>query len=744
MSTVPPSSAACSVVIELKASPSKAGNGFASAASPPAETRETKKEALWKKLDLDTRLLHVETAVVLPFMTLQSLKKVIHECASAGVSLLYWSPEPGTEADGENEIVSQPWFTGYAVANAILLRQDVSSSDTGPLAAVHDGDADQCDDVVSVPPSDKPEEALIDLGLVSGEHSRFRRDPALTRAQFHAMYRAWVCNSISRKAADEVIVCRRKNTGEVTGMITLKLVSSDDGVGSDNDDGTDRNKNDKENVKDATDGALPSPTNAAPTVVIIGLLAVSPKYQCQGVGRTLMRAAFQWAAKHNAHLVEVSTQEENAGAMRFYASQGFQQVSRKTNYHIWIPSSVVGSRVRFNVPYLTGREVLALNDVIESSALDSLGKYTRRCQEWMERTLGSPQALLTHSATAALEQAAILCDLKQGDEVIMPSYTFVSTANAVALRGAVPVFVDVLPEDVTINVNAVEAAVTEKTKAIIVVHYAGMPCDMDPIMALAKRHSLYVIEDAAQALLSKYKGKHLGTIGHFGCLSFHYTKNTVCGEGGALLVNDATFLVQSRIVREKGTNRSDFMDNKVSKYEWLSIGSSFEPSELSAAFLLSQLDEARECKGRRLRVCFAYQHLLSALEKARKLTLARVADAAPDEELKGSTGNGHIFWIMFNSSSEREAAEASMQKHGVQCCRHYVPLHLSEGGRRYARSVGDMRTTIRVGEDLLRLPLWYGMTWAHVHRVVQGLYTFFAMEAPSHKEVMGLFAPVSS
>jgi len=297
-------------------------------------------------------------------------------------------------------------------------------------------------------------------------------------------------------------------------------------------------------------------------------------------------------------------------------------------------------------------------------------------------------------------------------------------------------------------VSAVEAAVTEKTKAIIVVHYAGMPCDMDPIMDVAKRHNLYVIEDAAQALLSKYKGRHLGTIGHFGCFSFHYTKNTVCGEGGALIVNDEQFLVQSRIVREKGTNRSDFMDKKVCKYEWLSIGSSFEPSELSAAFLLPQLEEAHECRRRRLCVCFAYQSLLEPLEKAGKLTLARVAAANDDgdeeeeeEEGSKSSGNGHIFWIMFCSSSEREAAEAWMQKHGVQCCRHYVPLHLSEGGRRYARSVGDMRTTIRVGEDLLRLPVWYGMTWAHVHRVVEGLYNFFAMEAPSHKKVMGLFAP---
>lgn len=768
MSTVPPSSAACDVVIEVRASTHKAGNGVASSAgstaAAAAETGEKRREAPWKKLALDTSLLRVETAVASSLTTSQGLRKVVNECASAGVSLLYWSPEPGIEAEYcESEHASQPWFTGYAVAKAVLFRQDVLlSSATGPLADVRDADAaNQCDDVVSVPPSGKPDEALIDLGLVSGEHSRFRRDPALTRAQFEAMYRAWVCNSISRKAADEVLVCREKNTGVVAGMITLKLVSSDDdgGVvdvtdenknGGKNDKGTveerhkNENKNDKENVKDATNGALPSPTNVASTVATIGLLAVSPKYQRQGIGRTLMRAAFQWATKRNARVVEVSTQEENAGAMRFYASQGFQEVSRKTNYHIWIPSSVVGSRVRFNVPYFTGREVLALNDVIESSALDSLGKYTRRCQEWMERTLGSPQALLTHSATAALEQAAILCQLKEGDEVIMPSYTFVSTANAVVLRGAVPVFVDVIPEDITIDASAIEAAITEKTRAIIVVHYAGMPCDMDPIMALAKRHNLYVIEDAAQALLSKYKGRHLGTIGHFGCFSFHYTKNTVCGEGGALLVNDEQFLVQSRIVREKGTNRSDFMDKKVSKYEWLSIGSSFEPNELSAAFLLSQLEEAHECRRRRLCVWSAYQKLLAPLEKAGKLTLARVADAAADDKggSKNSSGNGHIFWVMFRSSSESKAAEAWMEKHGVQCLRHYVPLHLSEGGRRYARSLGDMRTTGRVVEDLLRLPVWYGMTWAHVHRVVQGLYDFFAMEAPSHKKVMGLFAPV--
>jgi dTDP-4-amino-4,6-dideoxygalactose transaminase len=680
----------------------------------------------WKRLDLDTSLLSVETAIALPTLKADGLKAVIEECAEAGVGLLYWTPEPSALHE-EDQILSQPWFTGYAVANPVLFRREVSLA-SEPLA-----DGESVDQWVVAPasPLDRSNDSLIELGVASGGHSCFRRDPALTRAQFEAMYRAWVCNSINRKTADDVLVCRKKS-GEVAGMITLKLVHEEHDAAA----------NDTRSCRESTKENAGEHGTAPPAAVaVIGLLAVSPKFQRQGVGRTLMQAAFRWSRERRARAIEVGTQEENEGAMRFYASQGFEQVSRKTSYHIWIPSSVVGSRVRFNVPYLTGREARHLNDVIENNALDSLGSYTRRCQEWMERTLGSPQALLTHSATAALEQAALLCELKEGDEVVMPSYTFVSTANAVVLRGAVPVFVDANPKDITIDASAIEAAITERTKAIIVVHYAGMPCDMDPIMALAKRRGLYVIEDAAQALLSKYKGKYLGTIGHFGCFSFHYTKNTVCGEGGALLVNDERFLVQSRIVREKGTNRSDFMDNKVAKYEWLSIGSSFEPCELSAAFLLPQLEDAPESRKRRLRVCSAYQSLLMPLEKAGKLTLARVAEAEDAADSAASSGNGHIFWIMFKSSSEREAAEAWMHKHGVQCCRHYVPLHLSQGGQRYARSAGDMSTTIKVGDVLLRLPLWAGMTWAHVHRVVDGLFGFFDLKPPSCKEALKYFTP---
>lgn len=707
--------------LTFNSSPAKAHGAVSESQEVDVQANRGK---FWKRLDLDTSLLSVETAIALPTLKADGLKTVIEECAEAGVGLLYWTPEPSALHE-EDQILSQPWFTGYAVANPVLFRREVSWA-SEPLA-----DGESVDQWVVAPasPLDRSNNSLVELGVASGGHSRFRRDPALTRAQFATSYRSWVCGSIDGKAADEVLVCQ-KGGGEVAGMVTLKLVN--DGK---NDVRGRNSEGDKENT-DEHNGTI----GASPTAVVnIGLLAVSPRYQRQGVDRKLLRAAFTWASKHNARAVEVSTHAENVGAMRLYAAQGFEQVSRKTSYHIWIPSSVVGSRVRFNVPYLTGRESLALNDVIASKALDSLGNYTRRCQEWMERTLGSPQALLTHSATAALEQAAILCELKEGDEVIMPSYTFVSTANAVVLRGAVPVFVDVVPEDITIDARAVEAAITEKTKAIIVVHYAGMPCDMDPIMALAKRHGLYVIEDAAQALLSKYKGKYLGTIGHFGCFSFHYTKNTVCGEGGALLVNDETFLVQSRIVREKGTNRSDFMNNKVAKYEWLSIGSSFEPNELSAAFLLPQLEDASECRKRRLRVCFAYQSLLMPLEKADKLTLARVASTGDVDS--ASCGNGHIFWIMFKSSSEREAAEAWMHKHGVQCCRHYVPLHLSQGGQRYARSAGDMSTTIKVGDVLLRLPLWAGMTWAHVHRVVDGLFGFFDMKPPSYKEALKYFTP---
>ena len=333
-------------VIELKASPNKVGD--ASAPATTASDVTGKRDAPWKRLDFDTELLRVKTAVALPSLTAQGLKNVVDQCASEGVGLLYWTPEPGSAGE-EDAAVSQPWFTGYAVANAVLFRQDVSSLalDPQPAAAGAIADADAEQRVVSMPPSDEQNEELIDLGLVSGEHSRFRRDPALTRAQFEAMYRAWVCNSINRKAADDVFVCR-KESGEVAGMITLKLVHEGHDAAA---------NNNKHSYRDSTKENAGEHGTAPPTAVaVIGLLAVSPKFQRQGVGRTLMQAAFCWSRERRARAIEVGTQEENEGAMRFYASQGFEQVSRKTSYHIWIPSSVVGSRVRFNVPYLTGRE----------------------------------------------------------------------------------------------------------------------------------------------------------------------------------------------------------------------------------------------------------------------------------------------------------------------------------------------------------------------------------------------------
>ncbi|KAM3568937.1 hypothetical protein VYU27_008952 [Nannochloropsis oceanica] len=384
--------------------------------------------------------------------------------------------------------------------------------------------------------------------------------------------------------------------------------------------------------------------------------------------------------------MSVKTQAINRSAMSFYPSRAFlPSGSPKATYHIWLTHKVLPC-VRYNVPYITGDEINALSRVVTANAIDSLGPHTVACERWLEARLECSKALLTLSATAALEQAVLLCELEPGDEVIMPSFTFVSTANAVALRGAVPVFVDVAGgDDLNLDPEAVRRSVTDKTKAIIVVHYGGKACNMDAIMLVAEEHQLTVIEDAAQAFLSTYNGKYLGTIGHIGCLSFHYTKNTICGEGGALLVNDPKFHFQAVIVREKGTNRTEFMLGKICKYEWLCLGSSYVPSELCAAFLLPQLHDAEEVTRRRRLICTAYTNLLAPLAAQCLLTIPKPTEASADG-VNGAGGgpthgNGHLFAVLFPSPEARQAAQAAMAERNIQCLTHFVPLHLSEGGK---------------------------------------------------------------
>jgi dTDP-4-amino-4,6-dideoxygalactose transaminase len=370
--------------------------------------------------------------------------------------------------------------------------------------------------------------------------------------------------------------------------------------------------------------------------------------------------------------------------------------------------------IPFNKPFIIGRELALIADAVSRGHISGDGYYTKLCHHWFEENLHCRKALLTHSCTAALEMAAILCDIQPGDEIILPSYTFVSTANAFVLRGGVPVFVDIRPDTLNINEQLIEAAITPKTKAIVPVHYAGVPCEMDTIMDIAQRHDLLVVEDAAQALLSTYRSKALGTIGHFGCLSFHETKNIISGEGGALLINDKRFIERAEIIREKGTNRSQFFRGEVDKYTWVDIGSSYLPGELVSAFLYAQLEHANEITAKRCRICYAYAEQLTPLAEAGKLHLPQF----------DANSNGHMFYILLDCLATRTALIAHLKAQDIHPVFHYVPLHSSPAGRKYGRASGSMAITDDISERLLRLPLHYEMTEVEVLRISEEVSQF--------------------
>jgi len=357
---------------------------------------------------------------------------------------------------------------------------------------------------------------------------------------------------------------------------------------------------------------------------------------------------------------------------------------------------------------------------VKGGHLSGDGPFSRQCQRWLEEELGCRRALLTHSCTAALEMAALLCALAPGDEVIMPSFTFTSTANAFVLRGAVPVFVDIRRDTLNLDERQVAAALTPRTRVVVPVHYAGIACEMDALMALADRHGLLVVEDAAQGLLASYRGKKLGTIGHLGCLSFHESKNVISGEGGALLVNDERFVARAEIIREKGTNRAQFYRGEVDKYSWVDTGSSYLPSELVAAFLRAQLEGARVLNAKRLLLCAAYAEALEPLARRGLLTL-------PQAALEGIVGNGHLFHVLLGDAATRAALISHLKSHGVYAVFHYVPLHSSPAGLRYGRAAGELPVTDDVAARLLRLPLYHDLTIEGVAAVVDLIKEYFGL-----------------
>jgi dTDP-4-amino-4,6-dideoxygalactose transaminase len=357
--------------------------------------------------------------------------------------------------------------------------------------------------------------------------------------------------------------------------------------------------------------------------------------------------------------------------------------------------------IPFNKPYLTGRELEYIAEAHAAGQLAGNGQFSRRCCDWLETRVGSHKALLTHSCTAALEMAAILSGVGPGDEVIMPSFTFVSTANAFVLRGATPVFVDIRPDTLNIDERLIEDAITARTKAIVPVHYAGVGCEMDVIMDIAERHDLIVIEDAAQGLLADYRGRPLGSIGHMAALSFHETKNIISGEGGALLINDPRYAERAEIIWEKGTNRSQFFRGQVDKYTWVDVGSSYLPGEIIAAFLWAQMESADSITDRRLAIWSRYHESFVELERSGRLRRPVVpADRR---------ANGHLYYLLLRDLATRTAFIDRLKAAGIQSVFHYVPLHASPFGTSAGRSVGDLIETTAASERLVRLPLWLGL-----------------------------------
>jgi len=373
--------------------------------------------------------------------------------------------------------------------------------------------------------------------------------------------------------------------------------------------------------------------------------------------------------------------------------------------------------INFNVPPFTGRELEYIEAVVKNRKLCGDGPFTKRCNRFLEELTGATKALLTTSCTHATEMAAMLCDVGPGDEVIMPSYTFVSTADAFVLRGARAVFVDIHPETMNMDERLVEQAITESTKAIVPVHYAGVCCEMDEINRIAQKHRLMVVEDAAQAILSEYKGKAAGTLGDFGCYSFHETKNLSMGEGGALLIKDAKYVERAEIIREKGTNRSKFFRGEIDKYTWIDAGSSYLPSELNAAYLWAQLEIARQIIDDRMASWNYYREALRDLADDGRIELPFIPE--------GCRHNAHMFFIKARDLEERTALIRFLKENGIGAVFHYVPLHSSEAGVRLGRFSGEDRYTTRESERLVRLPLYYGMGNA-VEQVSAAVHEFYS------------------
>ncbi len=378
---------------------------------------------------------------------------------------------------------------------------------------------------------------------------------------------------------------------------------------------------------------------------------------------------------------------------------------------------IVKYKIPFNKPFIVGKELYYIARAVQSGHLAGDGEFTKLCQKWLEEKFSIKKALLTHSCTAALEMAALLCDIKPGDEVIMPSFTFVSTANAFVLRGAKIRFVEIRPDTLNINEELIESAITNKTKVIVPVHYAGVGCEMDEIMDIADRYGLFVVEDAAQGVNATYKGRYLGSIGHLAGFSFHETKNFICGEGGALMINDTSFIERAEIIREKGTERAKFFRGEIDKYTWMDIGSSYSPSEIVAAFLYAQLEEAEYITNRRWEIFKKYQVSFEPYQTQGKI---RISISPPE-----CVHNAHMFYILLPNRQLRDGFIEHLKKNGILAVFHYIPLHLSPMGKKWSSCDVNLPITENISERLVRLPCYFELTESEQDQVIEKSIEFF-------------------
>lgn len=369
--------------------------------------------------------------------------------------------------------------------------------------------------------------------------------------------------------------------------------------------------------------------------------------------------------------------------------------------------------IPFNKPHMSGKELYYIADAHFHNILAGDGPYTKRCHQWLESHTGSAKVLLTHSCTAALEMSSLLLNIQPGDEIIMPSYTFVSTANAFVLRGGVPVFVDIRPDTLNIDENLIADAITERTKAIVPVHYARVSCEMDTILPIAKQHNIKIVEDAAQGVMSTYKGHALGSIGDLGAYSFHETKNVISGEGGCILINDPSLSLQAEIIREKGTNRTQFFRGHVDKYTWQDVGSSFLPGELISAFLWAQLEVAEQITQQRIDIWNEYHRLLESLENRGLLRRPIIPDHCQH--------NAHMYYVLLSENLPRDEILQKMKSRGIGAIFHYIPLHSSPAGKKFGRTSGELINTDSCAERVIRLPLWIGLNFNQQQEIVIAL-----------------------